>query len=134
MGLIADTKWKAGINEGLQDDLNRVFLSTAGIKLYNADIYQMLGYMSAAKEIYGSEFVGVLVYPIADAPAASLAPLQLFVGSDRKPAQLYLLPWEVGASCFERLSELWRTIEGLRFVEVAHPFHMQSSRRGLECR
>ena len=117
LGLVADTKWKSNIARGTQSDLGGVFLSVAGIKLYNADIYQIIGYIETARKIYGGDFVGVLIYPVSDVTDSDLEPLRLTVGSTHLP--VYFLPWDVGKQCIDRLPAMWKKLESLRIVPTS---------------
>jgi 5-methylcytosine-specific restriction endonuclease McrBC regulatory subunit McrC len=125
-GLIADTKWKTAMDRGAQpgagpETLAAVVFDAAGIGLCNADIFQVLAYAQAAREIYGGrKFIGALVYPVANVPPDDLKPLRISVDASGEShgLPLYLLPWDVGRDCMTNSAVAWAHLQRLRGADA----------------
>jgi 5-methylcytosine-specific restriction endonuclease McrBC regulatory subunit McrC len=119
-GLVADTKWKTCIQEGVATGLSpelEAGIDLPGIRLHNADLFQILAYIEAAKRLHSDDrFVGVLVYPVANVREEDLEPMEIKTGiaQNGKTLSVFVLPWDVGTECSARTDVLWRHLSTLR--------------------
>jgi 5-methylcytosine-specific restriction endonuclease McrBC regulatory subunit McrC len=119
-GLVVDTKWKTCIHEGVATGMSLELQATIqlpGIRLHNADIFQMLAYLEVARQLHGDDhLVGVLVYPVANVNEVDLTPIEVKtgLGVDGKSLSVFLLPWDLGAESSARTDLLWMHLEALR--------------------
>jgi 5-methylcytosine-specific restriction endonuclease McrBC regulatory subunit McrC len=120
--LVADTKWKAAMAQGEKDRAEEearggvgvdTFTSSAlrvdGIKLINADIYQILSYAylasrdKANKAVRGEAIPGALVYPVKN--KAKDDRLRIKLVERDQDLELYLIPWVVGDGQLQKRTE-----------------------------